>query len=310
MIGYVKSALGKPKRKKEIGVGFAEAMAGYALAGPALVLVFLLMFGPLLAVFAIALTDWEFGVATLNFIGLANFYELFSDASFTKSIVATLSFVAIVVPGTIILAFLIAVLIESDQSLQGFYRAAHFIPFMATLAAMSIVWESLLHPTIGLVKQIFDFVGIPSLIWLRDTRTALPTLAIIGIWQNLGFAIVLFIAGLKAIPEELYHAADVDGADGWYSRLTTVTLPMIGSVALFITIITAIRALETFDTVKVLTQGGPDGTTEVLLFKIYKESFKHFRAGYGSAVAIVFLLILTVITLLQARFADKKVHYS
>ncbi|QRM32528.1 sugar ABC transporter permease (plasmid) [Microvirga sp. VF16] len=286
-----------------------DAGAAWMLAGPALVLLVGLFFLPVFAVVGIALTDWQFGARTLSFVGLANFHEVFADAGFRASFLNTILYVALVVPGTIVLGLVIALLIESGQSCRAFYRAIHFLPFMATLTAMAIAWEALLHPTIGLVNQTLAGLGIPSANWLRDEGTVLPVLAVIGIWQNLGYAMVLFLAGLKAIPQDLYDAADIDGADRWLDRLTTVTLPMLGPVSMFVFIVVALRAFETFDTVQILTQGGPGHASEMLLFTLYRESFEYLRTGYGAAVAVVFLVIVVALTLIQARVMDKKVHY-
>lgn len=174
---------------------------------------------------------------------------------------------------------------------------------------MAISWEALLHPTIGLVNQSFATLGLPVANWLRDETTVLPVLAVIGIWQNLGYTMVLFLAGLKSIPLDLYDAADVDGADHWLDRLRTVTIPMLGPVSMFVVIVVALRAFETFDTIQILTQGAPGHSSEMLLYTIYRESFEYLRAGYGAAVAIVFLAIVVALTLLQARVMEKRVHY-
>lgn len=193
-----KSAAQKILRRHRL----VETVAAWSLAGPALVLLVVLFFLPVLAVFMIALTDWQFGAGSLSFVGLGNFKEVFSDEGFRTSLVNTLVYVAIVVPGTIVLGLAVALLIESGKSCRAFYRAIHFLPFMATLTAMAIAWEALLHPTIGLVNQTLTSLGLPTANWLRDESTVLPVLAIIGIWQNLGYAMVLFLAGLKSIPQE------------------------------------------------------------------------------------------------------------
>ncbi|MGY4167810.1 carbohydrate ABC transporter permease [Bradyrhizobium sp. USDA 4529] len=288
---------------------FAEALAAFTLAGPAVFFLLVLFFLPVIAVFVIALTDWQFGATSLSFVGLANFRDVFADAGFRASLVNTVLYAAIVVPGTVMLGLLIAILIESGKSCRAFYRAIHFLPFMATLTAMAIVWEALLHPTIGLVNQTLAAIGLPTANWLRDGNTALPVLAVIGIWQNLGYAMVLFLAGLKGIPQDLYDAAEVDGADVWFDRLRAVTLPMLGPVSMFVVIVVALRAFESFDTVKVLTQGGPDHASEVLLYTLYRESFEYLRTGYGAAVAVVFLGIVVTFTLVEVRVMDRKVHY-
>jgi multiple sugar transport system permease protein len=289
---------------------YAEQIAAYALVLPGTALLALLFVLPVIAIFVIAATNWQFGSTSLTFVGLKNFREVFADPTFRASLFNTMIYVLIVVPGTVGFGLLVALLIEAGESLRKLYRAIHFIPFMATLAATAVAWEMLLHPTIGLVNQAFAALGIPTANWLRDEATVLPMLALIGIWQNAGFAMVLFLAGLKAIPSELYQAADIDGADGWLDRLRAVTLPMLGPVSMFVIIVVAIRAFEVFDTVAILTQGGPGRASEVLLYTIYRESFEYLHTGYGASVTVVFLAIIVVLTLVQAWIMDKRVHYS
>lgn len=287
-----------------------EAVMAYWLVGPAMVALLALFILPVLAVVGIAFTDWQFGATSLRFVGFANFREVFSDPDFRASFVNTLAYTLIVVPATLVLGLLVALLIESGKSLRAFYRAVHFLPYMAMLAAMAISWEVLLHPTIGLVNQLLAIAGLPTANWLRDENTVLPVLAVIGIWQNLGFAMVLFLAGLKAIPQDLYDAADIDGADLWLDRLRTVTLPMLGPTSMFVVIVVALNAFRVFDTVEILTQGGPGHSSDVLLYTLYRESFEYLRTGYGSAVTIIFLVIVVTLTLIQAKAMDKRVHYS
>jgi multiple sugar transport system permease protein len=288
---------------------FGDTLAVAALAGPAVGLLLILFILPVIAVFIIALTNWQFGAGSLRFVGLANFRAIFADEGFHAALFNTVAYALVVVPGTVILGLFIALLIESGRSLRAFYRAIHFLPFMATLAAMAVAWDALLHPTIGLVNQTLMALGLPTANWLRDDTTVLPVLAAIGIWQNLGFAMVLFMAGLKSIPQDLYDAADIDGCDLWLDRLRTVTLPMLGPVTMFVVVVVALRAFEVFDTVQILTQGGPGHASEVLLYTLYRESFDYLRAGYGAAVTIVFLFIVVTLTLIQARLMDARVHY-
>ena len=301
-------AVGRPRPKRAIFV--ADALAAYVIIAPAVALLLVLFILPTLAVFVIAATDWQFGADTLSYVGLQNFAELVGDPVFRASLFNTVVYVLIVVPSTLVLGLAIALLIESGTSLRAFYRAVHFVPYMATLAAMAIAWEALLHPTIGLVNETLESLGLPTANWLRDESTVLPVLAAIGVWQNLGFAMVLFLAGLTAIPRDLYDAAEIDGADGMLDRFMAVTLPLLGPVSMFVVIVTALRAFEVFDTVKILTQGRPGNASEVLLHTLYVESFQFLRTGYGAAVTIVFLVIVVTLTLLQAKVLDKRVHYT
>lgn len=287
----------------------AGLVAGVAVA-PAVVLLALLLFGPALAVAVFSLTDWQIGASSFRFLGLANYQSLFADRIFWTALANTVLYVAIVVPGTVVLGLVVALLIEAQPSLRAFYRAVHFLPVMSTMAAMAIVWGTMLHPTIGLLNRVLAAFGVSGANWLRDPHTVLPALAVIGIWQGFGFAMVLFVAGLKSVPQSLYDAAAIDGADRMFDRLRVVTLPMLGPVAMFVLILTATRAFEVFDTVRVLTQGGPNFASDVLLHRLYTESFDFLRTGYGAALTVVYLAIVVLLTLTQARVLDRRVHYT
>lgn len=287
-----------------------EGQTAWLAVSPALLLLIVLLFGPAIAVIVFSLTDWQLGSATLHFVGLANFKALFADPAFWTALTNTLIYVGIVVPGTVFLGLVTALLIEASPRLRGFYRAVHFLPVMSTMSAMAIVWGTMLHPTVGLVNRLFGAIGIAGVNWLRDEHTALFALAAIGIWQSFGFAMVLFVSGLKAIPQQLYDAAAVDGADGIFDRFRTVTWPMLGPVTMFIVILSASRAFEVFDSVRVLTQGGPTYASEVLLHRLYTESFDFLRTGYGAALTVIYLGIVVLLTLTQAKLLERRVHYT
>ncbi len=288
-----------------------ESTTAWLAVSPALLLLVVLLFGPAIAVVIFSLTDWQLGSATFNFIGVANFKALFADPALWTALINTLIYVGIVVPGTVLLGLVTALLIEASPGLRGFYRAIHFLPVMSTMSAMAIVWGTMLHPTIGLVNRVLGAVGISGVNWLRDEHTALFALAAIGIWQSFGFAMVLFVSGLKAqSPQQLYDAAAIDGADGIFDRFRTVTWPMLGPVTMFIVILSASRAFEVFDSIQVLTQGGPNYATEVLLHRLYTESFDFLRTGYGASLTVIYLGIVVLLTLSQAKLMERRVHYA
>ncbi len=280
------------------------------LAGPALVLILLFLIGPLICVALLSLTDYQLGASTLNYVGGKNYSEMFADRVFRKSLTNTLLYVAITVPGSVLLGLGAAQLIEADRSLRTFYRAIYFLPVMATLIAMSIVWEFMLHPQFGIVNQLVKALGLARIDWLQNQSVVLFTLSGIGIWQSLGFNMVLFMAGLTSIPKDLYEAAAVDGADSAIDRFRLVTWPMLGPVTLFVVVITAIRSFQVFDTVQVLTKGGPNKASEVLLYTMYSEGFEFFRSGYASAVTVVFLVFVLALSALKVFVLDKRVHYA
>ena len=277
---------------------------------PGTLLMLALLFLPALTVLGIALTDWRFGARDFAFVGTGNFERLFADRLFWQSTGNTLLYVLIVVPGSVALGLLLAVVIDSGLSARSLYRSVFFLPVMATMAAMAIAWQMVLHPSLGLVSHLLQAAGLPPQRWLYSETGVIPALAAIGIWQQAGFNMVLFIAGLRVIPRDLYDAAAVDGWQGPVARFVLVTLPMLGPVVMFVGVITTIRAFQVFDTVAVLTEGGPRDHSEVLLYTIYREGFEFYRTGYAASMAVVFLIVIVVLTLLQARYFDRRVHYS
>lgn len=286
-----------------------QSATAYALCTPAVVLMLTLLVGPILAVVALSVTDYQLGAQTMSFIGLDNYAEMFGDRVFRTSLINTLLYVGTVVPGSVALGLGIALLIEAGDSGKAFYRAVYFLPVMATLIAMAIVWEFMLHPQFGLANLALKAIGLGPHNWLTDGDLALWVLAVIGIWQAVGFNMVLFLAGIVSIPRFLYDAAEMDGAPGAWERFRLVTWPMLGPVMLFVVVITSIRSFQVFDTVHVLTKGGPNKATEVLLYTMYAEGFEFFRSGYAAAVTVVFLGFVLALTLVKIGVLDKKVHY-
>ena len=270
----------------------------------------MLLAGPTLAVFVLSLTDWQLGSSTLSFIGLDNYSQLFADRVFWKSFGNTFIYCFVVVPGSVFLGLGLALLIEGVGTGRSFYRAAYFLPVTSTLIAMAVVWEFMLHPTVGLVNIVVEQFGMTGGDWLKNPSRALFTLAGIGIWQSVGLNMVLFMAGLKSIPGDLYEAAEIDGAASSWERFRCVTWPMLGPTTLFVTVVSGIRSFQVFDTVEVLTKGGPNKATEVLLYTMYTEAFNFFRTGYGAAITVVFLVVVLALTLLQVRVGEKRTHYS
>lgn len=275
------------------------------LLGPGLALTLLLVVLPLLAVGALSLTDWQFGASTLAWSGLDNYAELWRDDVFRKSLRNTIIYLLMVSGGSILIGLGAALLIESHDTLRGFYRTAFFLPVASTLIAMAVVWQFLMHPAAGFLNHALAWFGMAPRNWLKDYDLALPALAAIGIWQMSGLAMVMFLAGLKNIPEELRQAALLDGMRHPLDRLFRLTLPLLGPTTLFVVTICAIRALQVFDTVHVLTQGGPNKSTEVLLHTIYTEGFGFFRMGYASAMTVVFVIGIFGLSLLQQAGTGK-----
>lgn len=290
-----------------------EGLTDLWLVGPATLAMIVLIFGPVMIVAVLSFTDYQFGARQFDWIGLDNYVTLFSDKIGRRAVVNTLIYVAVVMPASIILALLAAIGIRAvatrSQALANLLRAAYFMPVVATIVAMATVWQMLLHSNLGLVNQVFAEIGLPRQDWLSDRGLVLYTLAVIGIWETVGYNMVLFLAGLSAIPAHLYDSADIDGADRGWERFWTVTWPMLGPTTLFVVIITATRSFRVFETVATLTDGGPGFASDVLVFAMYREGFVYFKAGYSSAITIVFFLFVLILTLAQLRLFERRVHY-
>lgn len=290
--------------------GASESVAAVLLLLPATLAFVMLLLLPTLAAIGLAFTDYELGAPTLRFIGLDNFAELLADRTFAISLRNTLAYVGFVAPLSIGFGLGLALLIEGGLRGRATFRAVFFLPVVSLLVAMAAAWQYLLHPSIGPLNQALRAIGIAGPSWLASSDTVLIALGAIGVWENAGFNMVLFLAGLTAIPRELYAAAEIDGARSTWSRFWTVTWPLLGPTTVFVVTITMIRSVRVFDTVAVLTQGGPNKASEVLLYTMYTEGFTFFRLGYSAAITLVFLVIVLALMLLQTRLLDRKVHYS
>ena len=286
-----------------------EAVAGFMLTLPASIAYLVMLLLPTLAAIVLAFTDYELGAPSIAWIGLGNFEELLEDRGFRQSLRNTLAYTALVVPASIGGALALALMIESLTRGRALYRAVFFLPVVSLPVAMATAWQYLLHPTIGPLNALLREAGVAGPAWLTSSDTVLVSLAVIGVWEAIGFNLVLFLAGLTAIPRELHHAAEVDGAASAWERFRLVTWPLLGPTTLFVVTITMIRAVRTFDSVAVLTQGGPNRASEVLLYTMYTEGFTFFRLGYSAAITLVFLLIVLALMLLQTRILDRRVHY-
>ncbi|WP_461209438.1 carbohydrate ABC transporter permease [Desulfocurvus sp. DL9XJH121] len=281
----------------------------YFLSGPAMALMILFLIGPILAVLALSFTDWQLGEEVMNYVGLANYRALFSDPLFLHSLRNTALYILMTVPTTLFLGLILAMLIMDSGPMRGLYETAFFLPFMGTAVAMLIVWEFVLDPNMGVWGSIAHWFGLDPANFLRDESTALPALAAISVWQNLGFAMVLFMAGLSGIPKEMYEAGELDGADDAVSRFSLVTWPLVSHVTFFVFILLAVRSFQVFESVAVLTRGGPNDATEVLTYTMYKEGFDFFRTNMASAITVVFLAGIGTLVLAQSMWLERRVHY-
>ena len=263
----------------------------------------LVRFYPTLDAFSISLTDWNI-VGEKKYIGFNNFITLFNDPVFWVVLGNTFEYLLLGVPISLLLAFVIAYYLDQIRFGHGFLRACYFIPFLTTAVAMAWVWRWFYQPVpVGIINLALGQMGILQLDFLRSTKQALPAVLAPAIWAGLGFQIIIFMAGIRAIPESHYEAAKIDGASAW-QVLWEITIPGIKNTIIFLVIMSSIGFLRIFDQVYNMTQegeGGPLNATRPLVLHIYKTAFDRFEMGMAAAQTVVLFIILLIITVIQLR---------
>lgn len=258
-------------------------------------LMFLLL--PVAATFAISFSSWNL-TDSFNFNGADNYMELFQDPVFSQVMGNTLYFTIVSVPIGIVISLLLAVFLNQKLRFIRFYRAAFFIPVISSMVAVSVIWQWIYNPEYGLLNYALSWFGIDGPAWLTDPHWAMPTVILTSVWKSLGFNLLIFLAGLQSISESYYEAADMDGAK-WYSKFMHITLPLLSPTTFFVTVMSIINSFQVFDTVYLMTQGGPARSTSVLVYYIFQNAFQYFRMGYASAMAYVLFFIVLFITFIQ-----------
>lgn len=286
-----------------------QAMWGIGLSGPVVLLLLLVNVLPLAALFFLSFSDYELGAISTRFVGMDNFRAALADPMIRTSIVNTFFYVAILVPTGTLVSLFVALLVHSRTRTRAIYEVIYYLPVTSTLVAMATVWMFLLHPSIGPISHLLHWIGIGRINFLGTPGLVIPTLAGIGLWQLLGFNMILFLAGLTAIPQDLYEAAEVDGCRNAVDRFLTVTWPLLGPTTIFVVVTSSITAFKVFDTVAVMTRGGPMNASQVLLYSIYLEGFQFMKTGYAAALTVIFLVVIALFAIGQTFIADRRVHY-
>jgi multiple sugar transport system permease protein len=288
------------------GWRWRDDLIGWAFAAPFVILFLVFLAFPIVASFLLSFTS--FGLRDLQnpigatFVGVQNYIDLFSDEKFWTSLLNTLYFVVVGVPLTLIIGLLIAnALNRGITRFRTLFRVGYYIPVITSIVAIAVVWRFLLNPDVGLINMLLATVGIDGPAWLADPALAMPSIIAMAVWRNLGFAMIVFLAGLQAIPSVLYEAASIDGAGRWQA-FRSVTLPLLKPTILFMTVITTIGYLQLFEEPFVMTGGGPlDRTLSVSMY-MYQQGFAFFHQGYASAIAYVLFVIVAIVAFLQFKF--------
>jgi multiple sugar transport system permease protein len=281
--------------------------AAWAFATPALLVIGVFFFVPVLAALVVSLTDFDLyalaDIRNLRFVGLGNYRNLLHTPDFWRAVANTGYFVAVGVPLSLAASLASALLVNSRLAyLAAFFRTAFFAPVVTTLVAVAVVWRYLLHTRYGLLNYALAHLGIHPVDWLGDPHWALPAIILFAVWKNFGYNMVIFLAALQSIPADLYEAARLDGASLW-QEFRRITLPMLRPTLLLVSILTVAGYFQLFAEPYVMTQGGPLQSTVSVLYFMYEEGFKWWNLGSASAVAFLLFLMILAVTALQLRLA-------
>jgi len=281
--------------------------AAWAFVLPALLLIFVFFFIPIVAALIMSLTDFDIyalaNLKNLRFVGLRNYIELLQTPLFWQALGNTAYFVVIGVPLSMAASLLSANLIHAKLSyFKGFYRTAFFAPVVTSLVAVAVIWRYLFHMRYGYLNYVLTSLGLDSIDWLGNPKFAMPAIIIFSVWKNFGYNMIIVLAGLQSIPEDIYEAAKIDGAGVW-STFRYMTLPMLAPTLLMVSIMTMAGYFQLFAEPYVMTQGGPVQSTVSVLYLMYEEGFKWWNLGTASAVAFVLFFIMFSITLIQIRLS-------
>jgi len=281
-----------------------DTLAGWAFVAPAFVVVVGLSLFPAAWAFLLSMQKWN-GFSEPKFVGAANYVKLMTDEEFWQAVLQTGVYVLLFVPASVLAGLFLAVALNRNIRFIGLYRTAIFVPFVASAAATGILGTYVFNPQFGVANNVLRVTHLPEQGFLEDRHEALVIIAVMSLWQELGFTVVVYLAALQDIPQDLVEAARCDGASGW-RVFRHIVLPELAAVTVFVTIWQTITAIQLFDLVYVTTRGGPLGSTETVVYYLWDQAFRGLRFGYGSAVAsglFAFTMVLTIGMVVYSRRA-------
>jgi multiple sugar transport system permease protein len=285
-----------------------KTLVAYSFIAPNFLGFAIFTLGPILFAFALAFMHWD-GSNPISFAGLDNFWRLWSDRAFITAFWNTILYAGLAVPLTVVSALGLAMLLNQKLPGRDFFRAAMFFPYVASLVAVAVVWNMLFNPEMGPINMLLYYVGVdPRNLprWAADRNWAMITVVLFGVWKSMGYYMVIYLAGLQGINQDLYEAAAIDGATA-VQKFRHITIPQLGPTTFFVTVMLTIQSFKVFDQIYLLTQGGPGTSTLVLVYHVYNEAFISWDLGYSSMVALVLFLVVLSVTVIQFHFRKEEV---
>lgn len=257
---------------------------------------------PIIFSFSLSFMDWDL-LSPMKFVGLSNFKDVLTDSTFVQVLVNTFVFAIASSVFAVIIPLVLACILNTKIRGSNFYKTAYFLPFITPMIVIAIVWQWVFDPNIGLLNQALHL----HIKWLYDARFAMPALIAVSVWKLIGYNMIIFLSGLSTINQEVLEAAKIDGANSW-QVFKNVTVPLLSPTIFFVIVITSISSFQVFDLIYVMTQGGPDNSTMVLVYSIYKYAFEYFDVGKASAIAYILFAIIFVLVLCQWKLRKKMVY--
>lgn len=285
-----------------------RAVTGYLFIGPSFLHLFLFFIGPMVFILYLAFHRWNIVDPVKPFVGLMNFIDLLQDDLFWGALKNTFIY-TLHVPVAMVISLGVAILL--NQKIRGvtLWRTIFFLPAVTSYVAIAMVWQWIYHPQYGFINHLLGFLGLGPYPWLASPATALPSLMIMAVWMQIGYQMVIFLAGLQSVPDHFYEAAVIDGANGW-QQFRRITLPLLKPTTFFVLVTSIISSFQVFTSVFVMTEGGPSRSTDVAVYHIYQQGWEYLKMGYASAMALVLLVLIMVVTLIQFKLLGKKVDFA
>lgn len=293
--------------------------SGLLVASPFLLpsLIGLMIFSlmPLIISGLISLTDWngldqlmQPGFFQEHFIGLENYKTILTTPEFWKTLGNTAEYIVLYIPFMLAASLLVAYLLSSPRKAIGVFRVVYYIPVLTSWVAASLIWKSVLSPQYGALNGILAIFGIEGPGWLLDENWAMPAIVLVSVWKDMGFFGLILLSGIVGINKTYYEAADIDGANGW-TKFAKITLPLLTPSIFYVVIVAMINSFQLFPQIMIMTGGGPNGATQVMVERIYQYGFRYFRMGYAAAFSWILFAIIMVFTAIQMKGQERWVHY-
>ncbi|MBM7565004.1 carbohydrate ABC transporter permease [Paenibacillus sacheonensis] len=285
-----------------------EKLRPYSMVAPAIIVFSLFFIYPIFYMMYLSLFDWNFVSPDKAYVGIQNFKDLLTDSDFRQVLSNTTIYTLLTVTLTTSLALLLALWLNRKGVFHGFVQGAIFSPHIISLVSISLLWSWLMDPEYGLLNWVIGLAGFGKLAWLSHPSTSLVSLVIVAVWKGLGYNALVFIAGLQSIPPDIYEAASLDRSKPW-TTFRKLILPLLSPSIFFLVIINMIGSFQVFETIAIMTQGGPVNSTNTLVYYIYENGFRFFKIGYASAAGVILLFIIGVLTIIYFKLLSKRVHY-